>query len=247
MESPISGIWFLWAHGWLLFFVRHSSRVGRAKCETFAGMWKQFWTAQGSLGWCQGATHTESFSHKNDRTPGVSSYSMVWQSACCFLFKPGVTSLLPLGWIRNHYESHHFNRGLESSGFGSGSRSMGLLSCISDLVVAIGVLVSWFLGLGDLMWLDGVHDCGHLTKETSTSPSNPVPSIHFNSIIAIIIIIIIIIIITIIIIVIIIIIMMILIMTIILVVPYKAVAEVSKIGNYRRGKLLWCMDGRAKW
>ena len=29
------------------------------------------------------------------------------------------------------------------------------------------------------------------------------------------------------------------------VVPHKAVAEVSKIGNYRRGDLLWCMDGRA--
>ena len=29
------------------------------------------------------------------------------------------------------------------------------------------------------------------------------------------------------------------------VVPNKAVAEVSKIGNYRRGELLWCMDGRA--
>ena len=29
------------------------------------------------------------------------------------------------------------------------------------------------------------------------------------------------------------------------VVPRKAVAEVSKIGNYRRGELLWCMDGRA--
>ena len=29
------------------------------------------------------------------------------------------------------------------------------------------------------------------------------------------------------------------------VVPHKAVAEVSKIGNYRRGELLWCMDGRA--
>ena len=29
------------------------------------------------------------------------------------------------------------------------------------------------------------------------------------------------------------------------VVPHKAVAEVSKIGHYRRGELLWCMDGRA--
>ena len=29
------------------------------------------------------------------------------------------------------------------------------------------------------------------------------------------------------------------------VVPHKAVAEVSKIGNQRRGELLWCMDGRA--
>ena len=29
------------------------------------------------------------------------------------------------------------------------------------------------------------------------------------------------------------------------VVPHKAVVEVSKIGNYRRGELLWCMDGRA--
>ena len=29
------------------------------------------------------------------------------------------------------------------------------------------------------------------------------------------------------------------------VVPHKAVPEVSKIGNYRRGELLWCMDGRA--
>ena len=28
-------------------------------------------------------------------------------------------------------------------------------------------------------------------------------------------------------------------------VPHKAVAEVSKIGHYRRGELLWCMDGRA--
>ena len=29
-------------------------------------------------------------------------------------------------------------------------------------------------------------------------------------------------------------------------VPHKAVAEVSKIGNYsRRGELWWCMDGRA--
>ena len=27
-------------------------------------------------------------------------------------------------------------------------------------------------------------------------------------------------------------------------VPHKAVAEVSKIGNYRRGEWLWCMDGR---
>ena len=29
------------------------------------------------------------------------------------------------------------------------------------------------------------------------------------------------------------------------VVPHKVVAEVSKIDNYRRGELLWCMDGRA--
>ena len=29
------------------------------------------------------------------------------------------------------------------------------------------------------------------------------------------------------------------------VVPHKAVAEVSKISNYRRGELLWIMDGRA--
>jgi len=29
------------------------------------------------------------------------------------------------------------------------------------------------------------------------------------------------------------------------VVPHKAVAEVSKIGHYRRGQLLCCMDGRA--
>ena len=29
------------------------------------------------------------------------------------------------------------------------------------------------------------------------------------------------------------------------VVPHKAVAEVSRIGRYRRGELLWCMDGRA--
>ena len=29
------------------------------------------------------------------------------------------------------------------------------------------------------------------------------------------------------------------------VVPHKAVAEVSKIGHYRRGELLWCNDGRA--
>ena len=29
------------------------------------------------------------------------------------------------------------------------------------------------------------------------------------------------------------------------VVQHKAAAEVSKIGNYRRGALLWCMDGRA--
>ena len=28
-------------------------------------------------------------------------------------------------------------------------------------------------------------------------------------------------------------------------VPHQAVAEVSMIGNYRRGELLWCMDGRA--
>ena len=31
------------------------------------------------------------------------------------------------------------------------------------------------------------------------------------------------------------------------VVPYKAVVEVSKKGHYRRGKLFWCMDGRANW
>ena len=29
------------------------------------------------------------------------------------------------------------------------------------------------------------------------------------------------------------------------VVPHKAVAEVSKIGHYRRGELLWCVDGKA--
>ena len=29
------------------------------------------------------------------------------------------------------------------------------------------------------------------------------------------------------------------------VVPHKAVAEVSKLGRYRRGELLWCMDGKA--
>ena len=29
------------------------------------------------------------------------------------------------------------------------------------------------------------------------------------------------------------------------VVPHKAVVEVSKTGHYRRGELLWCMDGRA--
>jgi hypothetical protein len=29
------------------------------------------------------------------------------------------------------------------------------------------------------------------------------------------------------------------------VVPHKAVAEVSKIGHFRWGELLWCMDGRA--
>ena len=29
------------------------------------------------------------------------------------------------------------------------------------------------------------------------------------------------------------------------VVPHKAVAEVSKIGNYKRRELLGCMDGRA--
>ena len=28
-------------------------------------------------------------------------------------------------------------------------------------------------------------------------------------------------------------------------VPHKAVAEVAMIGNYRRGELLWCMDGKA--
>ena len=33
--------------------------------------------------------------------------------------------------------------------------------------------------------------------------------------------------------------------TMVPVVPRKAVAEVSKIGHYRRGELLWCMDGRA--
>jgi len=37
---------------------------------------------------------------------------------------------------------------------------------------------------------------------------------------------------------------MIAIYNIIQVVPHK-VAEVSKIGHYRRGELLWCMDGRA--
>ena len=31
------------------------------------------------------------------------------------------------------------------------------------------------------------------------------------------------------------------------VVPHKAVAEVSKIENYRRGELLWCMEGRTNW
>ena len=30
------------------------------------------------------------------------------------------------------------------------------------------------------------------------------------------------------------------------VVPHKAVAEVSRIGNYRRDRLLWVTDGRAK-
>ena len=29
------------------------------------------------------------------------------------------------------------------------------------------------------------------------------------------------------------------------VIPHKAVAEVSRIGHYWRGELLWCMDGRA--
>ena len=29
------------------------------------------------------------------------------------------------------------------------------------------------------------------------------------------------------------------------VIPHKVVAEVSRIGHYRRGGLLWCMDGRA--
>ena len=29
------------------------------------------------------------------------------------------------------------------------------------------------------------------------------------------------------------------------IVAHKAVAEVSRIGNYRRGELLRCMDGRA--
>ena len=29
------------------------------------------------------------------------------------------------------------------------------------------------------------------------------------------------------------------------VVPHRAAAEVSKIGHYRRGDLLWCTDGRA--
>ena len=29
------------------------------------------------------------------------------------------------------------------------------------------------------------------------------------------------------------------------VVPHKAVAEVSRIGHYRRGELLWTKDGRA--
>ena len=29
------------------------------------------------------------------------------------------------------------------------------------------------------------------------------------------------------------------------IVPHKAVAEVSRIGHYGRGELLWCMDGRA--
>ena len=28
-------------------------------------------------------------------------------------------------------------------------------------------------------------------------------------------------------------------------VPHKAAAEILKIGHYRRGELLWCMDGRA--
>ena len=30
------------------------------------------------------------------------------------------------------------------------------------------------------------------------------------------------------------------------VVPHKAVAEVSRIGHYRRGELLWCIDGRIR-
>ena len=34
-------------------------------------------------------------------------------------------------------------------------------------------------------------------------------------------------------------------LTYIPVVPHKAVAEVSKIARYRRGELLWCMNGRA--
>ena len=29
------------------------------------------------------------------------------------------------------------------------------------------------------------------------------------------------------------------------IVPHKAAAETSRIGHYRRGELLWCMDGRA--
>ena len=28
-------------------------------------------------------------------------------------------------------------------------------------------------------------------------------------------------------------------------VPHKAVVAVPKVGRYRRGELLWCMDGRA--
>ena len=38
---------------------------------------------------------------------------------------------------------------------------------------------------------------------------------------------------------------MMIIINILPVAPHKAVAEVSKIGHYRRFELLWCMDGRA--